>query len=469
MKAKSRKPRGGKSSGGKYQDRLVDAVSGRVQREIFVNEDIYQEELEKVFGRAWLFVGHESQIPQKGDFFSSRMGEEAVVMCRDDTGKIRVLLNSCRHRGMKICRYDEGNAKDFVCSYHAWAYRLDGTLYSVPLLKEAYQNKLDMAGLGLVQAAQVFNYKGTIWATWDGNAPGFLDYLGEYRLYFDLTLDAWDGTEGETEVLGGVQKWKIPCNWKFHAENFCGDRYHATISHASVNLAGTRPGMKGRRDTEERTISRYMQACFPEFGHTGGVYILPRDVETPLSYQDSPVVSEYFRECEARKREKRGDLGRLIGSPGEIFPNTGLIPRQPRAIAVCHPSGVHQTEAWRWFLVDKKAPQEVKNYMIDFYVRYSGPAGMTEQDDMENWNYAHAASRGVIARQHAYNYSQGLGRGIRNPEYDGLTLPGVVVDLDQDQSSEQNMRGFYGRWADYMDADDWSALVVDPKDLPRTR
>jgi len=458
-----------KADGGRYRDRLVEAASGRVQREIFVNEDIYREELERVFARAWLFVGHESQIPHKGDFFSSRMGEEAVVLCRDDAGRIRVLLNSCRHRGMKICRYDEGNARDFTCSYHAWSYRLDGTLYSVPLLKEAYQGKLDMAGLSLAQAAQVFNYKGTIWANWDRNAPAFLDYIGEYRLYLDLTLDAWDGEEGGTEVLGGVQKWKIPCNWKFHAENFCGDRYHATISHASVNIAGTRPGVKGRRDNDERNISRYMQTCFPEFGHAGGVYILPRDVETPLSYRDSPLVCEYFRECEAKKREKRGELGRLIGSPGQVFPNTGLIPRQPRALAVCHPSGPHQTEAWRWYLVDRKAPQEVKNYLVDFYVRYSGPAGMTEQDDMENWNYAHAASRGVIARQHAYDYSQGLDRGVRDLFYDGLTLPGVVADLDRDQSSEQNMRSFYGRWADYMEAGDWSELLVADKDLLHTR
>jgi phenylpropionate dioxygenase-like ring-hydroxylating dioxygenase large terminal subunit len=147
------------ANGGRYHGRLVDADIGRVQREIFVNEEIYQEELEKVFGRAWLFIGHETQIPNVGDYFQSRMGEESVVMCRDEANQIRVLLNSCRHRGMKICRYDQGNARDFICSYHAWAYRLNGELYSVPLMKEAYHNQLDMAELSLVQAAQVYNYR----------------------------------------------------------------------------------------------------------------------------------------------------------------------------------------------------------------------------------------------------------------------------------------------------------------------
>ena len=90
--------------------------------------------------------------------------------------------------------------------------------------------------------------------------------------------------------------------------------------------------------------------------------------------------------------------------------------RQPRTIAVWHPRGPHQTEVWRWYLVDRDAPQEVKNFLRDYYIRYSGPAGMTEQDDMENWNYAHAASRGTIARRYPYNYEQGhrhRGRELR--------------------------------------------------------
>src|SRR5438477_9380334 len=92
---------------------LVDLAKGQVSREIFVNEAIYAEEQERLFARAWLFVGHESQIPKPGDYFVSAMGEESVILCRDRTGKARVFLNSCRHRGMKVCRYDEGNALIF--------------------------------------------------------------------------------------------------------------------------------------------------------------------------------------------------------------------------------------------------------------------------------------------------------------------------------------------------------------------
>ncbi len=113
----------------------------------------------------------------------------------------------------------------------------------------------------------------------------------------------------------------------------------------------------------------------------------------------------------------------MIGSPGEIFPNTALHPRQPRTIAVWHPHGPHQTEVWRWYLVDKTAPAEVKAFLRDYYIRYSGPAGLTEQDDMENWNYAHAASRGTIARRHPYSYEQGMGYEFEIYEWDGLPCP----------------------------------------------
>jgi hypothetical protein len=85
---------------------------------------------------------------------------------------------------------------------------------------------------------------------------------------------------------------------------------------------------------------------------------------------------------------------------------------------------------------------------------------MTEQDDMENWNYAHAASRGTIARRHPYNYDQGRGTAVADYEYQGLRVPGEVIDLTEVQSSEQPMRNFYRRWAEFMEADDWSQLAT---------
>src|SRR5438045_8308612 len=175
---------------------LVDLKAGQISREIFVNEAIYQEELERLFVRAWLFVGHESQIPKPGDFVVSGMGEESVILCRDRAGEVHVFLNSCRHRGMKVCRYDEGNTAVFTCPYHGWSYGNDGRLVGVPYFREAYHSQLDRTQWGLVEVAQLARYKSSVWATWDPSAPRFLESLSEFRRYLDLPLDVSAGSEG---------------------------------------------------------------------------------------------------------------------------------------------------------------------------------------------------------------------------------------------------------------------------------
>ncbi len=122
---------------------LVDLDRGVVSRDIFVSDAIYQQEQEQIFARTWLFVGHESQIPNPGDYFVSCMGEESVILTRDAQGDIHIFLNTCRHRGMKVCRYDAGNTNVFTCPYHGWSFATDGRLVGVPYFKEAYRSQLD--------------------------------------------------------------------------------------------------------------------------------------------------------------------------------------------------------------------------------------------------------------------------------------------------------------------------------------
>jgi hypothetical protein len=109
--------------------------------------------------------------------------------------------------------------------------------------------------------------------------------------------------------------------------------------------------------------------------------------------------------------------------------------------------------------VDASAPPEVKEFLRQYYIRYSGPSGLTEQDDMENWNYAHAASRGAIARRRSYNYQMGMGYATDNFVDAGLHLPGRVLDTTQARAGEQNQRTFYTRWSDFMAARDWDELA----------
>src|ERR1700677_4566100 len=141
-----------------------DPADGIVSREIFSSETLFAKELERVFAPSWSFVGHTSQLANDGDYVLSRVGQESVIIAREKGGAINVLLNSCRHRGMPVCRYDDGNASAFTCSYHAWSYDLEGALTGVPRLNEAYHGELDRSQWGLVKARVAIFY-GSIWAS----------------------------------------------------------------------------------------------------------------------------------------------------------------------------------------------------------------------------------------------------------------------------------------------------------------
>ena len=143
---------------------LVRVDEGLIDRRIFSDEAIYEQELEQIFARCWLFLCHESQIPEPGDFFSTTMGEDPILVVRQKDGTVGAFLNSCRHRGMKVCRADLGNTKGFTCTYHGWAYGIDGALVSVPNLEDGYYNELDVAQWGLVPVTQVDSYKGLVFA-----------------------------------------------------------------------------------------------------------------------------------------------------------------------------------------------------------------------------------------------------------------------------------------------------------------
>ena len=261
-------------------------------------------------------------------------------------------------------------------------------------------------------------------------------------------------------MLCGVQKWRVPCNWKFPAENFSGDTYH-NISHRSVDLAGIGPSGSSRRDIGERNVSRKLHVCIPDRGHQTILYVLPhgdRHAGRLPERADRRRVFPPLRGGEA-PAARRGWPG-WSARPARSSRTPRCLSRQPRTMAVWHPRGPHQTECWRCFFVDRDAPAEVKNFLRDYYIRYSGPAGMTEQDDMENWNYAHAASRGTIARRHPYSYEQGLGTAVRDYEFQGLRMPGEVIDITEVQSCEQPMRNLYRRWAEFMEADGWDQLAT---------
>ena len=213
---------------------VIDPATGKLDRRIFSDQAIYDEEMEKIFGRAWLMIGHESLVPQPDDFFHTYMGEDPVILTRDGQGRLHALLNMCRHRGNRVVRSDDGNAKRFMCTYHGWTYRNDGTLEYVPGECEAYYDALDKSSLGLIEA-RVETYAGIVFATWAKDAPSLEAYLGDARWYLDTVFNRRDGG---MQALGPM-KWIEPVNWKTLVDN-CSDNYHVPTSHLSSARVQTR-------------------------------------------------------------------------------------------------------------------------------------------------------------------------------------------------------------------------------------
>jgi len=420
---------------------LVDAENGRVSRRIFIEPDIYQQELERVFARCWLFLCHETQIPQPGDFFTTYMGEDPVLVVRDTAGQVHAFLNVCRHRGNRLCRADTGNAASFSCAYHGWTYGNDGRLVGVPYLKEAYYGRLERDRWGLDPVAQLDSYKGLLFATFDPAAPPLLDYLGDAAWYLDTFFDR---REGGIEIVG-AHKWIMPCNWKFPAENFGGDAYHVGWSHLSAIQTAFSSGVTQRADAVGNMVS-------PGNGHSL-ICVGPDDSGDP----PMPEILAYEREIRPEVERRLGPRASLINPiVGTMFPNFSMLRATSRSLRVWHPRGPEKTEVWSWVFADKAAPAHVKEAIRLAGVRGFSPSGTFEQDDMDNWQECTRTCRGVVSRRLALNTQMGLGHEHYDPD-----LAGSVSDF---RISESNHRQFYRRWAELMAAESWADLA--PRNAP---
>ena len=407
---------------------MVDLKQGLLDRRIFNDQEIYQQEMETIFSKCWLFLCHESSIPNPGDFFSTYMGEDPVLVTRGQDGKINAFLNVCRHRGNRVCRADSGNAAAFVCAYHGWTYGTDGKLIAVPSLKEAYYDELDTSKWGLVSVAKLENYKGLIFATFDPNAPPLMEYLGEMAWYLDAFFDR---REGGIEVVGGMHRWVAPCNWKLPAENFASDAYHLGWTH----LSAIRTSFSL---SSSATPSGIGHAIAPGNGHGIGA-VGPDDVVDIAL----PEVLEYEKSILPEVRERLGSRMDMIKPVvGNVFPNFALLRGSARTFRVWQPRGPNKTEIWSWVYVDKEAPEEIKKAFRLAAMRTFSPSGTFEQDDMDNWQGVTDAASSTVSRRIPMNMGMGLGHESYREDLGALT--------SDYRFSEGNHRSFYGRWAELM-------------------
>ncbi len=420
-------------------DRLCNMEEGRLSGKIFWDQEIYEQELEKIFARCWLFVAHESQIPKPGDYLTTTMGEDEVIVVRQKDLSIKVLINACPHRGNKVCFAEAGNARGFICNYHGWAFGPDGALRGTHESKAYEDSGFDKSKHGLREVAQVDEYKGLVFATFDPEAPSLEEYLGPMAWYLDVIFDM---DEGGSEFLGGCIRSTYECNWKVAAENFVGDILHAGWTHDSAARAMLGGPVSNVSDLPESYAVNW----------NGHGYEFATDGIGNAAVLGEREINKYLHELRPKVVERLGEFrAQLTGSISSctIFPNFSFLPGQ-NTVRVWQPRGPNKIELYTWVVVNKNAPERIKELWRRGAMMTFSPTGVFEMDDGENWEYCTKTSRGVVTRYQDLYVGLGMNSYMPNSE-----LPGNVF---KGQLNEANSRAFYQRWKDLLQADSWKQV-----------
>jgi phenylpropionate dioxygenase-like ring-hydroxylating dioxygenase large terminal subunit len=434
-------------------DRMqADLDRGLVPAAVFNDPAIHALELRRIFARCWVFIGHETELAQPGDYYVRSIGTDPFIFVRDEDGEIRVLFNSCRHRGSVICRSDAGNTSHFRCPYHAWTYKNNGQLVGVPARQEAYR-ALDLEGWGLHAAPRVESYGGMVFACLDPDAPTLADYLGRFRWYLDIQFNL---TDGGMVVLGEPHRWLVDADWKSGAENFTGDSSHTQMTHRSLletGLAGEAAAGK-----PGRAHGLHVNDCD---GHAISIRRLPPESNVFWGYP--PEIQALFRQGPLSQAQY--DLARgAVVHDGTVFPNFSFIhfgarediARPPAgflSLRVWQPRGPGKMEIWNWVLAPREAPQAYREQAYRAAMSSFSPSGSFEQDDVVVWSGVARSAGSVFAEMHnlTFNYQMGLPTvGMAEVEpLAGWEGPGSAWPSN---AGESGLRSFHKRWLEQMTA-----------------
>ena len=416
---------------------LVSDDGCHISRRVFTSETVYQQEQKHIFGRNWLYLAHTSQFSRPGDFITTYMGQTPIIVALGEDGNIHASVNSCSHRGLPVCRTDEGNAKRFVCPYHNWSYTAEGDLAAVPQERKV-NAKLDKAKLGLLQVPRIDSYRGLIFGSFNKEIESLEDYLGDMRFYLDTYFERFP--QG-VEVIGAPHKWLIDANWKLPVENQLGDVGHGPFLHGTL-LQDT-PAMAELEDYGFNTV--------PRPGHGAAVRLMPEDadpaniawgMEGITAMNPSPELRDYLLGIQQQAAQRIGATGaRIKGLTYGVYPNFSFL-WSNSTIRVSHPRGPGKVEYWSWWVVPRDAPDHIKQALRLNYTNFFGPAGLLEQEDSDAWSMQYAGSNIDFMDDQPYYYGLGAGEEIEHP-----LLPGKVGSC----YNEHYARQFYIRWREDME------------------
>lgn len=394
----------------------------RVHRSSMTSTEIFQLERERIFDRCWIYLGHESEVENEGDYRRRIVAGRPVFFVRGKDGQIRAFLNTCSHRGALICRQDQGNTDVLQCFYHAWTYNTKGELIGLPD-EAGYSRAFNRADLGLKAPPRVESYRGFYFVSFNPDVEDLVTYLAGAREYLDLIVDQ---SEQGMRVVRGSNKYTMKANWKLLCENSL-DGYHLVPTHQTYldyvsslgtdltgySMADRLPGKAKALgnghcviETEARS-GRPIARWHPLFGE---------ECKDEIAKIRQHLVDKYGEE----RAHQMADVSRNL----LIYPN--LIVNDIMAITIRHfePTAPDSMEVTAWNLAPRGEDAELLARRLDSFLTFLGPGGFATPDDVEALE---SCQLGFQAGAEWSDISRGMHRDAQ------------AVD-------ELQMRGFWRQW-----------------------
>ena len=415
----------------------------KIHRRVYTDPDVFELELQRIWGRSWVFIGHESQVPEPGDYTTVQIGRMPLVMVRDKDRNVHVLHNRCGHKGAKLVDKPCGRAGGgFRCCYHGWTYRLDGKLLGVPHLAgyEGTGFDKDDPQYSMQKAARYASHRGFVFASLDADAPELADWLGGAGAVLDNLCDR--SPEGEVEIAGGILRYVHECNWKMFIENL-NDTMHPMVVHKSVvdaanDYISTLPEDSSRRDEAEIIPPFGASYKFMEdMGITGFRYGHHYDGGEASIHADYSVDPDYEKlMLDAYGADRTREI-LTFNTHNTLYYPSLTIKSAVQNIRIVRPVSVDRCIVETWSFRLKGAPDSLLQRTILYSRLINSQGSMVGPDDltayyrMQNGLRSQASDWVDMHR----NYGSDEDRGDR------LTNTGTS-DLD--------MRSQYGAWKYYM-------------------
>ncbi len=427
------------------EERQADGVA-RVNRSIFTDPDLFELEMEKIWEGNWIYLAHESQIPEPNDFMTLFMGRTPIILVRDPEGNVNAFVNACGHRGTTLLREECGNKADYSCPFHGWVFDTRGD--ATVVFKESvgdYPEQFDKKDYGLTKVAKVESYRGFIFGSLNGDVVDLSEHLGPAATFIDLLVDqSPDGIE----MLKGRSSYIFQGNWKIQAENGV-DGYHVYATHGNyVATTERRRKLRGEQDkvkaiqVGDMINQRGMGGTF-ELGH--GHCVVYGNLPNPADRPGYGLFDEHKQKYgEVRAHWMVGRMRNVL-----LYPNVFVMDQTSTQIRVFRPIDVDTTEVTIYGIAPKGESDADRSRRIRQYEDFYNASGMATPDDITEFKQSQIAFKAKNDRWS--DVSRGLKNriiGATHPDAAELDIevPGGGVMFED----EGVMFGQHRWWAEIM-------------------